>query len=108
MVIGVDHRLVVHCRVNRGDRHVIEANGLVEQAQQRHAAIGRTGGVGHQQFVAGQAILIDAVNDGGVDIRLAGHWLREQHTWRASVEKTLAVFTGVIGTGTLKHQIDAQ
>ena len=54
MVIGVDHRLVVHRRVNRGDRHIIQANRLIQQAQQRHAAVGGAGGVGHQQVhVAG-------------------------------------------------------
>ncbi|MNT33815.1 hypothetical protein D3C72_1697610 [compost metagenome] len=48
VVIGIDHRLIVHRRVNRGDRHVFQANGLVQQTQQRHAAVGGAGGVGHQ------------------------------------------------------------
>src|SRR5476651_1910264 len=108
MVVGIDHRLIVHRRVNGGDRHVFQANRLVQQAQQRHAAVGGAGGVGHQQFGAGQAILVDAVDDGGVDIRLAGHRLGEQYARRAGVEKTLAVGTGVIGTGAFQHQVDAQ
>ncbi|MNM95889.1 hypothetical protein D3C81_1083480 [compost metagenome] len=108
MVIGIDHRLIVHRRVNRGDRHILQANRLVQQTQQRHAAVGGAGRVGHQQLVAGQAILVHAVDDGGVDIRLAGHRLGKQHARGAGVEETLAVFASVISAGALQHQIDAQ
>ncbi|MNF58059.1 hypothetical protein D3C84_396040 [compost metagenome] len=108
MVIGIDDRLIVHRRVNGGDRHVVQTNGLIQQAQQRHAAVGGAGRVGHQQFIAGQAILVHAVDDGRVDVRLAGHRLGKQHTRGAGVEETLAVFASVISAGALQHQIDAQ
>ncbi|MNH15117.1 hypothetical protein D3C79_747240 [compost metagenome] len=108
MVIGIDHRLVVHRRVDGGDLHIFDAKRLVQHTQQRHAAVGGARGVGHQALAAGKAGLVDAVDHRGVNVGLAGHGLREQHPWRTGVEETLAIGTGVIGTGTLQHQVDAQ
>ncbi|MNT98341.1 hypothetical protein D3C72_2409080 [compost metagenome] len=84
--------------MNGGDRDVLEAEGLVEQPQQRHAAVGGAGRVGHQAFRAGQAMLVDTVDHRGIDIRLTGHRLREQHPWRTRVKKALAVCPRVVGT----------
>ncbi|MCY1414457.1 hypothetical protein D9M71_299100 [compost metagenome] len=53
-------------------------------------------------------MLIDTEDNRGIDIRLTGHRLREQHPWCSRIEETLAICAGVIGTRTLQHQIDAQ
>ncbi len=108
MVVGVDHRLVVHRRVDGGDRHVFQADRLVQQLEQRHPAIGRAGGVGDQRFAAAEVLLVDPIDDGGVDVRLARHRLREQHPRRAGAEETLGL--GAIGVlaGALQHQVDPQ
>ncbi|MNE19322.1 hypothetical protein D3C80_1123980 [compost metagenome] len=108
VVIGIDDRLIVHRRVDGGDRHVLQAKGLVQHAQQRHAAVGGAGGVGDQPLGAIQAILVDPVDHCGVDICLTGHGLGEQHPRRTGVEKTLGIGAGVVGTGTLQHQIDVE
>src|SRR5690606_34604022 len=108
VVIGVDHRLVVHRRVDRGDRHILQANRLVQHLEQRHATVSGAGGVRDQAFLSGQAGVVDAIHQRGVDVRLAGHGLGKQHTWRAGVEETLAVGTGVVDAGAFEHQVDAQ
>ena len=90
-MVGIDYRLIVHRRVNRGDRHILKAKGLIQQTQQRHTAVGGAGGVGDQAFFAGQAVLVDAINDGGVDIGVAGHRLRKEHGGRPGIQETLAV-----------------
>ncbi|MNZ82042.1 hypothetical protein D3C78_1007290 [compost metagenome] len=107
-MVGVDHRLVVHRRVDGGDLHVLDTECLVQHTQQRHAAVGGARCVGHQALVAGQAGLVDAVDHRGIDVGLAGHWLREQHPRRAGVEETLAIGAGVVGAGALQHQVDVQ
>ncbi|MCY1556994.1 hypothetical protein D9M68_938010 [compost metagenome] len=106
MVIGVDHRLVVHRRVNGGDRYVVDTHRVVKQFEQRHAAVGGAGCVGDQTLGAGQAALIDAVDHRRIDVRLAGHRLREQHARRAGSKKALAIGAGMPDAGAFQHQID--
>ncbi|MCY1430939.1 hypothetical protein D9M71_468980 [compost metagenome] len=107
-MVGIDHRLVVHRRVDGGDRHVVDAHRVVQQLEQRHAAVGGAGRVGNQPLGAGQAALVDAVDHRGVDRGLAGHRLREQHARRAGGEEALAIGTGVPDAGAFQHQVDAQ
>ncbi|MNZ77053.1 hypothetical protein D3C78_955780 [compost metagenome] len=108
VVVGVDHRLVVHRRVDGGDGHVVQADGLVEHLEQRHAAVGGAGGVGQQALGTAEAGLIDSVDDGGVDVVLAGHRLGEQHPRRTGFDEALGVGTGLVDAGAFQHQIDAQ
>jgi hypothetical protein len=68
VVIAVDQRLVVHHRVQRGEQGLLDADFAIEQIQQRHDGIGRAGGGGDQLLVAGQAVLVDAGDDGRIDI----------------------------------------
>ncbi len=108
MVVGIDNRLIVHRRVNGGNGDVFQTHRLVEKFQQRHAAVGGAGGVGHQQLAAAQAGLVDPVDHRGVDIRLAGHGLRQQQTRRPGVDETLRLGTGDVLAGAFQQQIDIQ
>ncbi len=108
MVVGVDHGLVVHRRVDGGNGDVLQTHHLVEKFQQRHAAVGGAGRIGHQALAAIEAILVDPVDDGGVDIRLAGHGLRQQHAWRTGSDETLRLAAGDVLPGALQQQVDIQ
>ncbi len=108
MVVGVDHRLVVHRRVNGRDGGELDAHRVIEQLEQRHAAVGGAGGVGHQPLGAAQLPLIDAHHHGGVDIRRTGHRLGKQYPRHTRRKETLAIGTAGVGAGTLQHQIDVE
>ena len=108
MVIGVDHWLVVHGRVNGGDLYIVDAKCLIQHPQQRYTAVGGARSIGDQPLSAGQAVLVDAVHHRGIDVSLAGHGLGEQHPWRTGLEKALAIGTGVVGAGTLQDQVHVQ
>ena len=94
--------------MNGGDRHVLQTKRLIQQAQQRHAAVGGAGGIGHQTLFAGQRVLVDAVHDGGVDIGVAGHRLRKQYAGSPGIKKALGVGAGVVDAGAFQHQVNAQ
>ncbi len=108
MVIGVDDRLIVHRRVNRGDRDVIEPDGIVEQLEQRYATVGSAGRVGDQSFGSRQLLMVDAHDHRGIDISCPAHGLRKQHAWNTSRKKALPAGTRVVGTGTLEHEVHTQ
>ncbi|MNE31732.1 hypothetical protein D3C80_1253130 [compost metagenome] len=108
MVVGIDHGLVVHRRVDGGNGDVLQTHGLVEKFQQGHTAVGGAGGVGHQFLGAAQAVLVDSVDDGGIDVRLAAHGLGEQHPRRAGSEEALGVLAMGVLAGALQHQVHAQ
>jgi hypothetical protein len=108
VVIAVDQRLVVHHRMQRGEQHLFDADFAVEQIEHRDDGVGRAGGGGNQFFGAGQAVLVDAGDDGRVDIAAAVAGVRQQQARAAGIDKTGQFCPLTVAAGGFDHQIDPE
>ena len=72
MVIGVQHGLVVHCRVDGGDRAAVYAHRLVQGPDHRHDGVGGAGRGGHDTVVALQGLVVYPVDHRGIHVGLSG------------------------------------
>src|SRR5690554_5144115 len=108
MVVGVDHRLVVHSRVDGGDGHLLQTQLAVEQMQHRHAGVGGAGGIGDQPRVRIQAVVVDAVDQGGIHRLGVGHRLGEQHTGYTGFDEAGTLVTAGVLPGAFQQQVDIQ
>ena len=71
-MIHVGQHLVVGIGVDRGHNAVFHTYVFVQYLDHRGQAVGRTGGVGDDRIRFFQNVVVDAVNDGRIDILAAG------------------------------------
>ena len=60
--------LVVGVGVHRGHEALLDADRVVHHLGERRQAIGGAGSIGNHEMLAGQLVVIDAIDDGEVGI----------------------------------------
>ena len=105
VVVGVQHRLVVHRGVDRGDHAALQPELARQRVDHRHDAVGGAGSRRDHPLVAAQQAVVDAVDDGRVDVGVRG--LREHHPPRATPEVLRRAFARGEGAGAFEHQVHA-
>ena len=101
----VEHALVVGVAVDRGHEAALDPDGVVQHFRDRGEAIGRAAGVGDDQVLGGQRVLVDAEHDG---LGNTGRRGRDQHPLGACFEVRPARLVGLEEAGAFEHQLDAQ
>jgi hypothetical protein len=107
VVITIDQRLVVHHGMQRGQQRLLDADFAVEQIEDRHNRIGRTGGGGNQALAAVQRVFIDPGHDGRVDILAAVAGVREQQARATGGKKTAQFVASTVDARAFDQQVDA-
>ena len=105
-MVGVNHLLVMHRRMNGGDGAGLNAIGIIEQFNDRNNAVGGAGGVGDNAVLGAELILIDAIDHRRVEIVAAR--MGEEHFLRTSLQMGFAVFATPIYAGTVEHHVYRQ
>ena len=103
VVVGVEHRLVIHRRMYGGDRAVFDTDGVVQCLDYRHNPVGGAGRIGNDSVVGREGVMIDAEYHRCIHVGLRG--LREQDTTSAPVQVSLHRGPIAEGAGALKHQV---
>ncbi len=68
MVVGVQHRLIIHQRVDSGDRRGLDTECFNQGVQHRHDGIGCARRCRYNAHVTAQCLIIDAINNRRIDI----------------------------------------
>ena len=74
--------------MQRGEQCLLDADFAVEQIKDRDDGVGRARGGGDDALAAGQRLLVDAGDDGGIDVAGAEAGVREQQPRATGSEKT--------------------
>ncbi len=69
---GIEHRLIACIGMYGGHETMHEADTLVEYLRDRSQAVCGAGRVGNDRMILRQLVMVDAVNDGQVDIGAGG------------------------------------
>ena len=106
MVVGIQHRLVVHRRMDGGNGAAVDAHRRVQGLDHGHDGIGGAGGGGYDAMVGLQDPVIDAIDHRGINIRCRR--LGKQHLARPLPQVQFS--GGAVGkrAGALQHHIYAQ
>ena len=68
MVVGVQHRLIIHRRVNGGNGPMLDTNFIIQGADHRHNAIGGAGCIANDSVGCVQGLVIHAKYDSRINI----------------------------------------
>src|SRR5690554_2088091 len=90
--------------MDRGDHPGLDGQMAVQAVEYRHHAVGGARRGGHDAVLAAELLLVDTVDDGGIDIRPGG--LGEQHPAGAGDKVFFRQRALVEGAGALQHDID--
>ena len=105
-MIGVNYRLVIHRRVNGGDHTGLDTELIIEHFNHWHHTVGGAGGAGDYGFVAAENMLIDAIDNGGIDSGFS--WLGKQHALGATADMLLGGLTIGEGAAAFQYYIDLE
>ena len=106
VVVGVQHRLIIHEGMDGGDRGCLDTKRLGKRRENRHDCICRARRRRHNIHVPRERLGIHPINNGCIHIRLGG--MRKQHPPRATVQVLLRSRAIGKGAGAFKHQINAK
>ena len=106
MVIAIEHRLIVHCGMDRGNHAVGDTKARIYGLQHGHYAVSCAGSIGDYFGLRAERIVINPVNHGGVDIAVGG--LGKQHALGAVIEMPLSCCAVGEGAAALHHEIDVE
>ena len=106
VVVAVDHRLIVHRRMNGGGDPAGDAEFTVQDIKYRDNAVGCARGIGNDALRALQNVVVVAVNDRRINVRDGR--VRQEQMLGAGGEMCLGGCFIEKGTGAFKKQIDVQ
>ncbi len=105
-VINVSQHLVVGVGMDRGHQALHHADLLVQRLHQRSEAVGGAGGVGNHRMFCAQHLMIDAIDDGGVDILATGRG--NDYLLRTSLEVSRSLLLAGEKASAFQHHIHPQ
>ena len=97
--------LVVGVGVHRRHEALLDADRVVHHLGERRQAIGGAGGVGDDEMVAGQLVVVDAVDDG--EIGIVGR-RGDEDALGAGVEMRLGLLLGSEEAGAFERDVDPE
>ena len=103
-MVSVNDLLIVHRRVDGGDRPGLNAKGIIKQLDDGNNAVGGAGGVRDDAIVRTQIVLIDAEDHGGVKIAAAR--MGKEHLLCPGGQVRFAVLTVAVDAGAVQHDVD--
>ncbi|MCY1298930.1 hypothetical protein D9M70_484390 [compost metagenome] len=101
----VERRLVVRVGVDRGHEAVVDADGIVQDLDDRNQAVRGAGCVGDDQVVLGQLVMVDAVDDRQVS---AVGRSRNDDALGAGGQVRCSLVAGGEDAGALHRDVDAE
>src|SRR5471030_384191 len=105
-MVGVNHRLVVHRRMDGRYRARFDAIGVVQQLNNRNDAIGGAGSVGNNAVLTFEQIVVHAVDNGGVEVMTSG--MCEQDFFSSCCKLRFAIFAAAINTSAVENHINTE
>ena len=77
-MIGIDDRLIVHRRVDRGNHAIVDTEAIVQTLNDGYDAVSSTGGIGYDAIGGVEAFVVHTINNRRIHVTL--RWLRKQQT----------------------------
>ncbi len=105
-VVDVGQHLVVGVGMHRGHQAVDDAELFMQRLDERRQAVGGARCVRDHRVAGFQHVVVDAVDDGRVDIVAAGG--RDDHLLRAALQVGAGLFLGREKAGAFHHHVDAE
>ena len=100
----VQHALIIGVAVDGGHETTLDTDGIVHHLGDGGETVGGAAGVGDDQIVRGQTVLIHAEHDGLADIL---GWRRDQHALGTGIQMRLGGFMALEEARALQHDVDA-
>src|SRR5690606_38625621 len=106
VVVGIDHRLVIHGGVDGGGTALLYAEGVVQYLDHRYQTVGGAGTRSHNHILGIQLVVVDSEHHGAVHIGFA--WLGKQQALGARLDVFLRCDAVGVGAGAFQHQAYVQ
>ena len=101
----IETRLVVGIGVHRRHESLLDPDRVVQHFRDGSQAIGGAGGVGNDEMLLRQLVVIDAVDDGEIG---AVRRRRDEHALGARLQMHRGLFLGGENAGALQRDVDAE